>query len=74
MPFLVRVDNITYSLLGDPSPINVYSNLTNLVFTPTQTQLIAIAGAMQFTLTFLNPIEVRTQVGMYFTIQYSHFR
>ncbi|KAF8260626.1 hypothetical protein EI94DRAFT_1747935 [Lactarius quietus] len=57
MPVLVRVDNITYSLLGYPYPINETSNLTNTVITPTQTQLTAEAGPMQFNLTFLNPIE-----------------
>ena len=59
LPVIVRVDNITYSLLGYPSHINVTSNLTNMVITPTQTQLTAEAGSMQFNLTFLNPIEVR---------------
>ena len=58
MPVLVRIDNITYSLLG--YSINVTSNLTNTVISPTQTQLTAEAGPMQFNLTFLNPIEVRT--------------
>jgi hypothetical protein len=58
MPVLVRVDNTTYSLLGIPSPINVTSNLTNMVISPTQTQLTVEAGPMQFNLTYLNPIEV----------------
>jgi hypothetical protein len=58
MPVLVRVDNVTYSLLGYPYFINVTSNLTNTIITPTQTQLISEAGPMQFNLTFLNPIEV----------------
>jgi hypothetical protein len=68
IPFLVRVDNITYSLLGDPSPINVFSNLTNTVISPTQTQFTAEAGGMQFQLTFLNPIEVRAQAEIDFII------
>jgi hypothetical protein len=63
---LVRVDNITYSLLGDPGPINVFSNLTNTVISPTQTQFTAEAGPMQFQLTFLNPIEVRAQAEIDF--------
>jgi hypothetical protein len=33
-------------------------NFTNVVFTPTQTVVIAQAGPMQVNLTFLNPIEV----------------
>ncbi|KAI9456996.1 hypothetical protein BJY52DRAFT_1379345 [Lactarius psammicola] len=57
LPVLVRVDNITYSLLGYPYPINVTSNLTNTVITPTQTKITSEAGPMQFNLTFLNPIE-----------------
>jgi hypothetical protein len=74
MLVLVRVDNITYSLLGYSSPINVTSNLINTVITPTQTQLTIEAGSMQFKLTFLNPIEVRTQAGIAFIIWHSHFR
>ena len=70
---LVRVENTTYSLLGYPSPINITSNPTNTEVTPTKTQLTAIAGGVQFTLTFLNPIEVRTQGRTYTIIQYSHF-
>ena len=83
MSVLVRVDNITYSLLAkilelsdglyyDPSAI-LSSNLTNTVISPTQTQLTTQAGHMQFKLTFLNPIEVRTQVVLYFVNQYSQF-
>ena len=65
-PVVVRVDNITYPLLGYPFPLlaplfNI-SNLTNTVITPTQTLLTTEAGPMQFNLTFLNPIEVRTGV------------
>jgi hypothetical protein len=58
MPVLVRVDNTTYSLLGYPYSINVTSNLTNTVISPTHTQLTVEAGPMQFNLTYLNPIEV----------------
>ncbi|KAI9434461.1 hypothetical protein H4582DRAFT_779038 [Lactarius indigo] len=57
LPVLVRVDNITYSLLGYPYPVNGTSNLTNTLISPTQTKLISQAGPMQFNLTFLNPIE-----------------
>ncbi|KAH9055600.1 hypothetical protein EDB87DRAFT_1567201 [Lactarius vividus] len=57
LPVLVRVDNITYSLLGYPYYIDVTSNLTNTLISPTQTKLTSEAGPMQFNLTFLNPIE-----------------
>lgn len=57
VPVVVRVDNTSYSLLGYPYPIFNTTNLTNTVITPTQTQLTAEAGPMQFNLTFLNPIE-----------------
>jgi hypothetical protein len=61
---LVRVDGLTYSLLGDTlSNIDNYTVVTaestNTVLTPTQTILAARAGPMQVNLTFLNPIEVR---------------
>ena len=62
MPFIVRVDNTAYSLLGYPYPIFNTVNLTNTVITPTQTQITAEAGPMQFNLTYLNPIEVRTRL------------
>lgn len=68
MPVLVRVDNITYSLLGDPYPISVTSNLTNTVISPTQTQLTVEAGPMQINLTFLNPIEVRTEIAICYLV------
>ncbi|KAI9433068.1 hypothetical protein H4582DRAFT_2082873 [Lactarius indigo] len=57
IPVHVRIDNITYSLLGASSSVNGSANLTNTVITPTQTKLTAQAGPMQFNLTFLNPIE-----------------
>ena len=62
MPVHVRVDNVTYSFLGDSPSVNGRVNLTNTVISPTQTKLTAEAGPMQFNLTFLNPIEVRTPV------------
>ena len=62
IPVHVRVDNITYSFLGDSPSVNGSVNLTNVVISPTQTKLTAEAGPMQFNLTFLNPIEVRTRV------------
>jgi len=57
MPVIVRVDNLTYSLLGYPYPDFIISNLTNTLISPTRTQLTSEAGPMQFNLTFLNPIE-----------------
>ena len=64
MPVVVRVDNKAYSLLGNPYPISNTTNLTNTVVTPTQTQITAEAGPMQFNLTYLNPIEVRARLPM----------
>ncbi|KAH9021522.1 hypothetical protein EDB85DRAFT_2000582 [Lactarius pseudohatsudake] len=66
IPVHVRVDNITYSFLGGSPRVNGRVNLTNTVITPTQTKLTAQAGPMQFNLTFLNPIEVRTGVRRWF--------
>ena len=57
----IRVDNITYSFIGDSSLVNGSVNLTNVVISPTQTKLTAKAGPMQCNLTFLNPIEVQTK-------------
>ena len=58
IPVHVRVDNITYSFLGGSEIVNKSVDLTNIVISPTQTKLTAEAGAMQFNLTLLNPIEV----------------
>jgi hypothetical protein len=58
----VRVDNLTYSYLGDVNS-NLYNgivNFTGIAITPTQTVVSARAGPMQVNLTFLNPIEVRS--------------
>jgi hypothetical protein len=59
--FLVRVDNLTYSFLGDVDPnlINGTVNSTNIMVGPSSTILGGQAGPMQVNLTFLNPIEVR---------------
>lgn len=58
IPVHVRVDNITYSFLGNSNLVNGTVNHTSIVITPTQTNLTAEAGPMQFSLVFLNPIEV----------------
>ncbi|KAI0292858.1 hypothetical protein BC826DRAFT_1186270 [Russula brevipes] len=61
--FFLRVDGMTYSLLGGPIPSIVpgFSNPPNasdtkLVVTPTNTTLSAQAGPIKVLLTFLNPI------------------
>jgi hypothetical protein len=64
----VRVDNLTYSYLGNvlgnpytlQVPYNGSVNFTSIAITPTQTMVSARAGPMQVNLTFLNPIEVRS--------------
>ena len=61
IPVHIRVDNITYSFIGDAGLVNGSVNLTNVVISPTQTKLTAKAGPMQCNLTFLNPIEVQTK-------------
>jgi hypothetical protein len=61
---LVRIDGLTYSLLGDVSgasaSLNGTANVTDTIITPTQTVVVTQAGPMQVNLTFLNPIEVRS--------------
>ena len=67
---LVRVDGLTYSILGDipPNLHNGTVNTTNIVITPTQTVVTAQAGPMQVNLTFLNPIEVRFHYFLMFNV------
>ena len=60
----MRIDGLTYSLLGDVSgasaSLNGTANVTDTVITPTRTVVVTQAGPMQVNLTFLNPIEVRS--------------
>src|SRR6266852_5013488 len=67
---LVRVDNLTYSFLGDVRP-NFHNgpvNFTSISITPTQSAVTAQAGPMQVNLTFLNPIEVRFHSSVTFNV------
>ena len=67
---LVRVDGLTYSLLGAvlPDLYNFTVNSTSIAITPTQTVVTARAGPMQVNLTFLNPIEVRFHSSVTFNV------
>ena len=64
----MRVDGVTYSVLGDArsSVVNGTANLTDIVITPTQTVVTSQVGPMQVNLTFLNPIEVRLDSSVCF--------
>jgi hypothetical protein len=69
----VRVDGLTYSFLGNEGlvpggPLNGTVNFTNIVVTPTQTEIAARAGPMQVNLTFLSPIEVRFHYFVTFNV------
>jgi hypothetical protein len=59
---LVRVDNVTYSFLGDVDPnlVNGTVNLNSTYYAigSTYTLLSGHAGPMQVNLTFLSPVEV----------------
>jgi hypothetical protein len=54
---LVRVDNVTYAVLGYESESVRYVLINNMTLSPTQTKVTIEAGPMQINLTFLNPIE-----------------
>ena len=71
----MRVDNITYSFLGDELRwgVNGTVNLTNIMVTPTQTVITAQAGPMQVNLTFLIPIEVRSHASFTFNVLHIHY-
>lgn len=58
---LVRVDDQTYSFLGDVDPnlINGTVNPNIIFIGPSSSILTGVAGPMEVNLTFLNPIEVR---------------
>ena len=51
---------------------NGTTNLTDIVFTPTQTVIISQVGPMQVNLTFLNPIEVRLDSFVCFKHTHTH--
>jgi hypothetical protein len=67
---LVRVDDQTYSFLGDvdPSLINGTVNSTHILVGPSSSILSGRAGPMQVNLTFLNPIEVRSRPFLNFNV------
>ncbi|KAH8999019.1 hypothetical protein EDB83DRAFT_897501 [Lactarius deliciosus] len=54
---LVRIDGLTYSVLGNERGLNGTANVTDTVITPTQTVIATQIGPMQVNLTFLSPIE-----------------
>jgi hypothetical protein len=53
---LVKVDNVTYSWLGNVPNVNACT-VTNTSITPTRTIFSLRAGPMQLVVTFLSPIE-----------------
>ena len=67
---LVRVDNVTYSVLGSvvSNLVNGTVNLKSVRFGPAGTSLGGQAGPMQVELTFLNPIEVRSHSSVTFNV------
>ncbi|KAH9040733.1 hypothetical protein EDB85DRAFT_1858640 [Lactarius pseudohatsudake] len=69
---LVRVDNTTFTFLGDgvSDPALIGVHLSNAVISPTQTVLTAEAGPVQINLTFLNPIEPNDWVKQSIPLSY----
>jgi hypothetical protein len=61
MSVLVRVDNLTYSVLGLQSPLRSVL-LNDTAVSPTQTKFTIEVGPMQINLTYLNPIEPKDWV------------
>ncbi|KAF8491815.1 hypothetical protein F5888DRAFT_1619594 [Russula emetica] len=74
---LVRVDDLTYSFLGDVDPnlVNGTVNLNSTFFAigPTYTLLSGHAGPMQVNLTFRNPIEPGDWVKQSIPFSYMSF-
>ena len=70
----MRVDNVTYSVMGDArsSVVNGTANLTDIVIMPTQTVVTSQVGPMRVNLTFLNPIEVRLDSSVCFKHIHTH--
>ena len=55
----IRVDGQPYNLLGIPGVLTqANANQTNVLFTPTRTSFLFMAGAINVNMTFLSPIEV----------------
>ena len=67
---LVRVDDLTYSFLGDVNPnlINGTVNSISFVVGPSSSILSGQTGPMLVNLTFLNPIEVRCHSFVHFNV------
>lgn len=55
----MRVDGLTYSLMGQYDAKNETANFTDMKVTPTRSIFYLQAGPMNVTVTFLTPIEVK---------------
>ncbi|KAF8497617.1 hypothetical protein F5888DRAFT_1613412 [Russula emetica] len=72
---LVRVDNLTYSFIGDVDPnlVNGTVNATSFTVSPSTTILRGVAGPVEVNLTFLNPIEPQDWVKQSIPFSYMSF-
>ena len=55
----IRIDGATYGWMGNDNIPSNHSNITNVQITPTRSIYTMEAGPMNFSITFLSPIEVR---------------
>ncbi|KAI0278703.1 hypothetical protein BGY98DRAFT_505082 [Russula aff. rugulosa BPL654] len=72
---LVRVDDQTYSFLGDVDPNLINGTVNpNIIFVgPSSSILTGVAGPMEVNLTFLNPIEPQDLVKQSIPFSYMSF-
>ena len=60
----IRVDGATYNWMGADIGPPQNANVTNVQITPTRSIYTMEAGPMNFSITFLSPIEVRASTPM----------
>ena len=60
----IRVDGTTFSWMGQDNIGNGSATITDVQITPTRSIFSMQAGPMNITVTFLSPVEVRTQSSL----------
>ncbi|TFY76685.1 hypothetical protein EWM64_g7329 [Hericium alpestre] len=69
----VRVDDITYSFLGDFPDNQIVTNISRTIITPTRTTWTMPAGPMEINVTFFSPIEPGDPIRQSIPFSYLYF-
>jgi len=68
---LIRVDNTTYTWLGDPNPLPTVVNQTSFSYTSTRSIFtMDVAGLVTMNVTFLSPVTPDDEMRQSFPVSY----